>query len=142
MPFKYEPVAATDLLPPGEYDATIEHVKEKQSKSGNDMLELSLHVYAPDGEPIPVYDYLVATSSAAWKVRAFCEALGLDYDAGELNPDALVDKNIRVKIVTEEQAGYEPKAKVKNYLPPGGKSESAPAKLVNAATLKDDDIPF
>lgn len=142
--FTHEPQEATAMLEAGVYDATIHSAEEKTSKKGSPMIELCLDVYAPSGEPVPVYDYLVSAPKAAWKIRNFCEAIGLDYEAGAIDAEALVDQNIKVKIGVEKQEGYDPKNKVITYIAKDQVivSDSPPPPTGRPQPDIDSDIPF
>lgn len=118
------------LFVPGEYDAVIKEAGEGVSKNGNGMIELILKAYDGGSESGQVYDYLVATDNQAWKWRHFCASAGLVYERGELDADALVNRNVRVKIGVEEYKGRK-KNVVEDYV-------AKPA----AVAPPDNDIPF
>jgi len=60
------------LLEPGEYDFEVVDAKERISQSGNEMIELKLRL---QGE-VHVFDNLVFTEKALWKIDQFLKAVG------------------------------------------------------------------
>ena len=53
--------------------------KKKVSKAGNPMINLEMLISVPGREtPLKVYDCLVFTDAALFKVEQFCKATGLD----------------------------------------------------------------
>ena len=110
-------IAESNLWPAGEYDFGVIDATEKVSKSGNPMVEVGLAVYNEEGQQRRVTDYLM--EAMAFKLRHFCEAVGLlhEYEAGMLDPDALVGKTGRV-VLKQDPArdGYNPKNSVKDYV--------------------------
>lgn len=80
MAFQYKakaPVAAPEYkpLPAGKYKFKVIDAEEKKSKnSGNQMLEVVLRVNGDDGPK--VWDYLVFTEKALWKVDQFFASIG------------------------------------------------------------------
>lgn len=79
-------------VPPGDYEFTVTRAFERVSHSGNEMLEMELAVDVGREQPITVYERLVATPAAQWKIHQFCHCVGLDYGTGELMPDDVVGK--------------------------------------------------
>jgi hypothetical protein len=131
---KYNPEAAVDTLPPGDYDAVIKLATDKVSKAGNEMIELILTCYNPKGGKVDVWDWLLSTDDFQPKVRRFCEAAGLDYSRGALEARECEGKNVRVELQIVKDPKYGAKNKVMDYLRSDG---SAPE-----PTASDDDIPF
>jgi len=132
----YNKDAATDMLPAGQYAASVKAAKEKVSKSGNEMIELILTVYGPNGSQVDVFDYLLSTDAMQFKVKHFCESAGLDYERGELQAIDCEEKSVKVNLEIKKQEGYPDKNNVKDYLPR--------ATAVTVTEVKDDDsdIPF
>ena len=54
-------------LPEGIYDFVVGDASDKQSQSGNDMIELQLIIKGPDGQESKVYDNLVFTPGGTGK---------------------------------------------------------------------------
>lgn len=118
-----------ELLTDGEYDAIIERIEETMSRAGHPMLAIRLSV-----EGHMVMDYVVASEATAWRVRRFCEGLGLDYDSGAIDTAALEGARIRVHVTTEPASGDWPaKNRIDSY------------SGIKQAALKgkaEDDCPF
>lgn len=72
-------------VPPGDYTLRVIDAAEDTSKEGNDMIRLRLRViHDDDGREGPVlFDYLVITPKAAWKIDQFLAACGHAPDEGE-----------------------------------------------------------
>mgnify|MGYP005831656277 CR=1 FL=1 len=68
----------------GEYDFTVTSATEATSKAGNEMIELQMAFDIGRSDPLKIYDRLVNTPKALWKVKDFCEVTGLKFDTGEL----------------------------------------------------------
>lgn len=129
---RYNPDDVNQLLPSGDYDAVVKRAELKVSAQGNDMIELILTCYAAGGIRGDVYDYLVFTPGALYKIKQFSESAGLDFGRGELQAEECSGKNVRVSVGISKQAGYADKNKVADYLVQiGGQVKPA-----------DDDIPF
>lgn len=138
----------------GKYPFTVVGATETQSKAGNDMISLELQVDIPDRDnPIKVFDYLVATPDALFKIEQFCMAVGLDFGADELREDELIGLVGKADFVLglpkENGNRY---LQVKQYLKLEGYTEQ-PVKNTPAAETKQpvaaaksplsgDDIPF
>jgi hypothetical protein len=68
------------ILKPGEHNFEVVDANEKKSEAGNDYIELKLRV---GEEQASVYDNLVFTDAAMWKVSQFLYATGLAKSEGE-----------------------------------------------------------
>lgn len=128
-PVSEEEAQSANLFPKGEYDAVVESSVEKTSKAkGNEMIELVLLVYGPEGKERRLKDWLVATDGGQAKIQRFCKSADLwnEYQAGELTAYLCDGANVRVKLGTEEgKDGYPPKNKVADYLPRQAAAEKA-----------------
>lgn len=113
------------LLEPGEYRFKIVKAEEAVSKSGNDMIKLTLAI---DGQLIT--EYLVYLDKMAWKVKAFCESVGMleSWDDGEILASRLTHREGMAKIDIEKRESYDDRNRVAKWLPPPDGFESAPAK--------------
>lgn len=131
---RYNKDAASGMLDPGQYAATVKVAKDKISKAGTEMIELILAVYGANDLQVDVFDYLLSTDNFQWKVRHFCESAGLDYERGELKADWCTEQSVRVNLGVEKKEGYADKNRVLDYLP------RATAVAVEPAL--DDDVPF
>ena len=64
-------------VPEGEYKLRVLEAKEDTSTAGNDMVKLKLRVVMPDGTDGPaLFDHLVFTESALWKLDQFLASAG------------------------------------------------------------------
>lgn len=149
---EYVPVDMTPIKP-GEYGFTVSGAIEAQSEAGNDMIAIELLVDVPGRDnPLKVFDYLVATPKALFKIQQFCDAVGLDFAANELDADSIIGLAGRAKFVlgAPKQNGNR-YLEVRQYLKPAGFTEqpvgAQPQQIVNnnttpATPLSGDDIPF
>jgi hypothetical protein len=64
-------------VPAGDYPFVIATATERQSTAGNDMIDLKV-LFEIGGKDFTVYDGLVFTPKALWKVKAFCDAVGIE----------------------------------------------------------------
>jgi hypothetical protein len=91
-------VSQRRLLQAGHYPARIIEAVEKESKAGNDMIELLVAVRAADGSEREFRDWLVGTDRGALKLRHAAEAVGAlaKYEAGEIGQDDFPGHNVRI----------------------------------------------
>ena len=112
---------------------------DKPSKTGNEMITLQLKVWDDKGREHILTDHLVFSDRALFKVKHFCESVGIaeQYNAGQLEAFHCQDKSGKAHIIIEKDASgqYPDKNKIKDYVP-----ESA--KTVAPKPDFDDDIPF
>lgn len=147
------------LMKEGEYDAVISSSEDKQSSTGNPMMDVTLTVYDEEGRTHNVRDFLVFTRSMMWKIISCADSAGIlpEYNQGRFCSNTLINKNVRVKIGIEEGrqipedrlqgkpvgSVYPAKNKVTAYIK---KSEQKPlghAKpSVAIEQLEDEDVPF
>lgn len=143
------------LLPDGEYGAVIDDSIDRNSKSGNPMMEVTLSVYDRNGKSHTVKDYLVFTRGMLWKVIHCAESAGLieEYKNKKFCSDVLRGCNVKVRISTEKGAEipleklngkpagsrYSDKNKVEDYLNNNGNVKQD---VVKDESFIDDDLPF
>lgn len=128
-----------------------EKIKDGIVKPSNPMIELQLTVWDSIGKEHLVYDYLVSSKGMNWKIRHFCEAVGLikEYEAGKFNEILCEGKSGKVSI--NQQKGvrqddgtyYKDKNVVEDYLTNDHKivHENNDSKA-HAEMVFDDQIPF
>lgn len=133
------------LLKDGVYPFIVKDIKATFSqKSGNEMLEVRLGIMDEQGHERNLRDYLMATETMIFKLKHFCETLGLeeDYAKGNINPFVCVGRSGKVIVATQkgqakdDGTGYYPdKNSVRDYVKQEvlQKVEKAPF---------DDDIKF
>lgn len=154
-----EQIKAELVMPEGEYDFEVTEAVNKVSRAGNDMIEVKLKVFAPDGGFRMVTDYLMP--KMAFKLRHFCETTGLmdRYDAGNLTAMNCENRTGRVLLQIEpERKGkdkdgndktFPPKNSVGDYAKPSGGGELS-GKYRKASVPSDpvsgeddgDSVPF
>jgi hypothetical protein len=112
-----EPSVAPEAVKPGEYHCEIINAEEGKSQSGgNPIISLKLRL---ENEAV-LYDRLVFTPSAFWKIDSFRAAIGQKVVPDEevnIEADELVGKTARIRIVNETYEGRQ-RSKVAAWLMP------------------------
>lgn len=136
------------LLPEGEYPFQISGAEDKISKSGNEMIELTVRVFKPDGSFNLVTDWLL--ESMMFKLLHCCQACGLEdqYNAGSIKSDMFIGKEGMLKLKIVPEGDYPAKNAIKDYIP--GKKAEIPADNLNKTLDSQknsgddlsDEIPF
>ncbi len=145
-PLSDEELAMEQLLKPGTYPAEVMACIEKQSKKGQDMLEIKLDIYDVDSDrSMHVYDY-ISPHFMKFKYKRFFKSAGQEsvYDKGEFDASDCVRWQVVVVVDVESKAGYPPKNKIVDYIQ---QEQVAVEKKVlearaKAAESKPDDLPF
>ena len=135
-------------LPEGIYDFVVADANDKQSQSGNDMIELQLIIKGPDGQENKVYDNLVFTPKAFWKIDTFRLCTGDKLVAGqsvEFDATDCLERTGKCHVIVDKYEGRE-RNKVGEYLEPAAAGNSqTPQQAANArkpaSPPADDDIP-
>lgn len=135
------------LFPKGNYPFEVTSAVEKKSKSGNDMIELNLLVYLPDGRQVKFYDWLLP--SMAFKLFHFCSYTGLavKYDQGTLTGQDCVGRQgycvlgISKDGEKNEIKDYARAPEMKRALTPS-KPQPTEAQLANQVGEDTSDVPF
>lgn len=113
------PEASEFYVEPGEHTLRVVEAKEDTSKGGNDMIKLTLQVVRKDGSKGPkLFDYLVFTAAAFWKVDQFLKAAERHPGAGEeinIDADDLIGIEVEAELKIEEHEGKKSN-KVESYL--------------------------
>lgn len=95
-----------------EHEFEVVDAVQKRSKSGNDMIEVAARAVMEDGTlGRKLYEHLVFTEKAFWKVDLFLAATGLHPGEGndvELDAQDLIGKRFRAVV------GVEPDSKGKD----------------------------
>ena len=142
-------------LPEGIYDFVVADANDKQSQSGNDMIELQLIIKGPDGQESKVYDNLVFTPKAYWKIDAFRLCTGDKLIKGqsvEFDATDCLDRTGKCDVIVDKYEGRE-RNKVSEYLDPAVikdsqspqqavKPQPAAKSAVSATSPADDEIPM
>ena len=123
VPDSAAPVAA------GTYNCTIVHAAPALSKAGNLMIKIRWRI-DDDGEYNRrlIFDNLVFSPNALWRIRQVLEALGYAKDFnGEIRPESLLGESATLKITIQAGNGvnpetgepYPPRNNVAKVLPAG-----------------------
>lgn len=138
-----EPTARPDYVEAGEYTVEVLNAEETVSQKGSDMIELKLRV-EPSGAIM--FDHLVFTETAFWKIDAFRAATGetvTPEQEVEIRGDDLIGRTGRAKLLVEEFNGRK-RNKVAAWLAPkpanAGIAGTNPTP--NPKPKDDDNIPF
>lgn len=112
---------AGPILDPGDYRFKVVNATEKKAqKSGNPMIELESRVLNPDGtEGRKVYDNLVFTEKALWKVDQFLAAIGAHPGAGksvQLDAEDLIGREFRAKVIIGQNDKGQDRNEIESYL--------------------------
>lgn len=139
---------AFGLWPRGLYDFEVVEAKERVSKAGNDMIELVVKVYNPEGRYRQIFDYLVETDATGYKLRHFAKAVNLlaQYEKGELSADDCVGRTGRCQLAIKKDNNgvYPDKNVIQDYEPVVHESTKPLVSTGGTTTNKDfdDEIPF
>lgn len=133
-----EPTSRPDFVTPGDYTVEVLGAEASVSKQNNDLIELKLRV-EPSGAIL--YDNLVFTPNAFWKIDAFRAATGekvVPNEEVDIECDDLIGRKGRVRLIVEEYQGRK-RNKVAAWLVPQAKLAAA---ANNVKGGDDDSIPF
>lgn len=104
IPDADQPVAA------GTYNATIVAAEPTTSQAGNPMIKIRWRI--DDEGPAHkrnIFDNLVFTPAALWRVRQVLTALGYaDNFNGNVNPESLIGESATIKLVIQAGNGINP----------------------------------
>jgi hypothetical protein len=107
------------IIPPGEYKARIVSAEESVTNKGDEKIELKLQIIMTDGSDGPfVWENLIFTEKASWKIQECLAAIGKTFDEGEEVEVAASDfdgEELRVLLEKGEYNGKE-KMQVKRYI--------------------------
>lgn len=140
-------LAEERLIPEGTYGFEISGGVDKVSKAGNEMIELTVRVFKPDGNFVLVTDYLM--EAILYKVSHAAKACGLEdkYNAGNLHGEDFIGKTgeLKLGIQKDKNGQYPDKNVVKDYIVPKDGEEAKIPKGSNKAAetgIDEDEIPF
>lgn len=138
---------SSGLWPDGTYDYEVKEATEKTSNAGNEMIELQVWLFDKEGGRRMVFDYLVSSEKAAWKIRQFAASCKLlkAYESGTLMANEIVGQQGRCVVATQKaNDGYAAKNIIKEYVKlasANGAMRSPPRAKAPVDDLSDD-IPF
>jgi hypothetical protein len=130
-------------MPPikeGRYVFKVANAEEQTSKSGNPMIKLDMCVKISDYKSLPIFDYLVSTEKALFKIKQFCQSVGLPFN-GDLNVDDVLGKTGEALFMHETGSDGRKYLKVAKYI----SIDEPPAQTETAEQTQSaigDDIPF
>jgi uncharacterized protein DUF669 len=133
-------VGYNETLSEGSYPFVVIDANEKQSQSGNEMIELQLLVKGPNGNELRVFDHLVFTPKSYWKIDAFRVATGEKLVPGQtvsLEPEDCVDREGKVFLTVEKFEGRE-RNKVQEYL---AAEKLPPAQASSQTSVRENPFP-
>lgn len=139
------------LLPVGDYDIEVIEAEERTSQKGNQMIALTLQARHPDGYDARVWDYLVSTPAAVFKIRMFCEAAGLEkqFESGRLTAKDCLGAKTKARIIVEDgRDGFSDRNSVAEYVtrtdsPSGGiATQPVTTQDAHVPQIGEDQIPF
>lgn len=134
------PTERPDFVDPGDYQVEVVDAVETVSKGGHEMIELKLRTSAGNY----LYDFLVFTENAYWKIDAFRAATGerVTPEETEITGDDLIGRSGTARLTVEEFNGKR-RNKVAAWLTPrlGEKPAANPASK-SQTSASDDNIPF
>lgn len=143
-----EQIATEGMPPEGWHEAEVVSAEDKVSDRGNEMIELSLRLFTPNGER-QRKDWILP--AFAKKLKHFCDAAGLDkqYKLGNVVAADCVGKVVMAEIKhtiqkSGEYAGQS-QANVNDYKAidrKAGYKAPAPKAAPVAEEIGVDDIPF
>ena len=142
-------IQEANLLPAGTYDFRITKAEDAVSKSGNEMIVVTLAVYRPEGGFTLVTDYLL--ESMAYKLRHCCKECGIInlYEAGTLMASDLEGREGRLQLKQDPAKGdFLAKNVVKDYGPgKDAKQGASPVARIPSAVAVEyaddpDGVPF
>jgi hypothetical protein len=115
--FSFDPNTSDAPLPRGRQEVEIIAAQPRVSRAGNPMLDLTYRATGEggDGEVI-LKDYLVSTPRSKWKIKRFCQALGLDFEAGAIDPALVVGRRLTVEIGIEDDGQGRDRNVVNDYV--------------------------
>lgn len=148
--FEYDPKNASNVLPAGEYDATIKSVIDTDKDGaplrsdkgrGEDMICVVFTVYSERGERT-IRCYITA-KGGLFRYRQIAHALGKAQDFSDKKFKILdyIGHNLRLKLAIDPPKGqYDEQNSIEQVLPAAiGTPATRPLATAGA---KDDDIPF
>lgn len=131
-------------MPPikeGRYVFKVANAEEQTSKNGNPMIKLDISVRISDYKSLPIFDYLVSTERALFKIKQFCQSVGLDFAGGSISVDDVIGKQGEALFMHETGSDGRKYLKVAKYI---SIDEPQPhtEPQEQEQPIDDSDIPF
>jgi len=139
--YSEEQIGLRNLLAEGDGTFEVLEAEDKVSQEKkHPMIKMRIRVWDAFAASADVFNYLVATENAAFKIHEFCAATGLDYSRGELDVNLIKGKKGKCILFTEKGTGkYPDKTAIKSYVAIDDPTAMT-AELAEA--FEDDPIPF
>lgn len=146
QPMTEEQIKLFSLMDAGTYDFEVLKATETSSKAGNQMIKLDIKVWDRNGKEHYIFDYLVSTPNMMYKIKHFCEAIGMqrEYLDGKFEPQQCEKRVGKAEIYVkkgdpkQEGGSYPDKNAIKDYIPKSiNQINNEPKK-----EFVDDDLPF
>jgi hypothetical protein len=142
--------ADANLLPEDWYDASIADAVDSVSRKGNSMVVVTFKIYDDRGLQPTIDRYFTNNPSGLGGLRKLCRAVGLSdrFDSGDLNPNELKGKDLRILVkIEEDETGKYPDKNVAAAFearkPTTAKEQKETvAEFPHSPTFPNDDIPF
>jgi hypothetical protein len=130
------------LLTDGIYPFIVKTYEPRISKTGNSMLEIMVGVLDSEGNERNIKDFLLATDTMIFKLKHFCEAIGMhkEYAAGRFDPAKCLGRT--GKCVIGLQKGNEKPDGTGYYPDRNSIKDYVKAEMVEDKPPFDDDIKF
>lgn len=132
--------APSMLLPKGIYNFHVSNAEDTTSKSGNEMIKLTLKVFDTKGKAHTVWDYLIDLESQWYKSKHFLQTCGMTYEKVDLKSVNCLGKSgkVIIDIQKDKDGKYPDKNVVRDYAKPDHLVE----KSLSSEAFTDDEIPF
>jgi hypothetical protein len=102
-------------VPAGQYEVHVINATSRISRNGNEMVVLKLSVDAGRGT---IFDHLVFTEEADWRIASFLTAVGIELGQGDdIDPALFVGRRARALVKVDTFDGRL-QNKIEKWLPP------------------------
>lgn len=152
---QFKPKTDDELYPKyKEGDAQFEVIsaKDGSTQGGVPYLELNLKFYDADGRQGFVHDWLYGTDKSIWKLKGFCDSVGLDveYMTGDITPQMCSRKTgICVLSYRKNKETGKDELSIARYVKEKQEANKADtvkqqssSQTASMDKFEDDDIPF
>lgn len=131
-----EEIKFLKLIPDGEYEFEVFDAIDETSKNGNEMIHVVLLVNKNE-KKYYIHDYLMDTADMAFKLRHFCDSIGIieDFNSGNIESNKIKSKKGIAKIIiNQDKKGiYNPKNVIRDYIV---------NKSIKSEDIFNDELPF
>ena len=105
MNLNFDSIPKREPLPEGVYNLTLEKAEVKDSKNGKPMIAAQFK--EPETSTV-LFETFVLTPDALWKLKSFCDALGLQL-SGDFDTDDLIAQvtgtAVQAKLILDDYNG-------------------------------------